>query len=260
MNIANEIYNPNKHGLQGKTVQRVNTMNRGSSYIGISPSILEHYKDASLGVEVLFFNKVPYLFTISRHIKFIQCLCIRNQSDNIYVDSIRKMKTVYEMGGFNVKKIYADRVFESCRVELAELGSELICCDKKAHVHFTKRGIFFIKERIRCIRSMLPIGIKRIPKRLMMEIVHATTAMMNSIHRKGGVHTTMSPRTIVTGKRLKILPYPPGLFVYGVHGNSSNSVDKMQTFDALIEDQMMEEVDTLYTTYTQCKGTQFIVL
>ena len=110
---------------------------------------------------------------------------------------------------FNVNKIYADRGFESCRAELAELGSELICCDKHSRIHFTERGIIFIKERIRCIRSMLPIGIRRISKKLMMEIVYTTTAMMNSIHRKGGVHGTMSSRTIVTGKRLKMPPYPP---------------------------------------------------
>ena len=231
--IANEIYGPNKHALEGKTVQKTNSMVRDSSYIEASPSILAHYKEVTLGVDVLFINKVPYLFTISRHIKFIQCLCIRTQRDNVYIDSIRKMKTVYEMRGFMVTKIYADRAFESCRSALAEFGSELICCDKNAHVHFAERGIRFVKERIRCIRSMLPTRIKRIPKRLMMEIVYATITMMNSIHRKGGVHGTMSPRTIVTGKRLRIPPYPPGAFIYGVHGNSSNSIDKMRTFDAL---------------------------
>ena len=67
----------------------------------------------------------------------------------------------------------------------------------------------------------------------MVEIVYATTAMMNSIHRKGEVHGTMSPKTIVTGKRLEIPPYPSGSFVYGVHGNSIKSADKMQTLDAL---------------------------
>ena len=155
VNTANEIY--------VKTVQRANAMNRDSSYVGFSPSILEYYKEVPLGVNILFINKVPYLFAISRHIKFIQCLCIWNQSDNIYVDSIRKIKSVYEMRGFNVNKIYADR-FESCRVELAELGLELICCDKNAQVHFAERGISFIKKTIRCIWSMLPIGIKESPR------------------------------------------------------------------------------------------------
>ena len=77
--IANEIYGHNKHALQGKTLQRANTMLKDSSYLGISPSILEHYyKEVSLGVDVLFINKVPYLFAISRHINFIHCICIWN--------------------------------------------------------------------------------------------------------------------------------------------------------------------------------------
>ena len=84
VNISIEMYGPNKHALQGKTgVQRANNMHRDSSYLGISPSILKHYKEGSLGVYFLFINKVPNLFAISRHIKFIQCLCIPNQSDNI---------------------------------------------------------------------------------------------------------------------------------------------------------------------------------
>ena len=38
--IANEIYGPNKHALQDKTVQRTINMPRDSSYIVINPSIL----------------------------------------------------------------------------------------------------------------------------------------------------------------------------------------------------------------------------
>ena len=79
-----------------------------------------------------------------------------------------------------MNRIYTDRGLESCRAELAEMGSELICCDKNVHVRFAERGICFIKETIRCIRSMLPAGIKRIPKRLMTESVYPTTAMMNN--------------------------------------------------------------------------------
>ena len=70
------------------------------------------------------------------------------------------MKTVYELlRGFNVYRIYADRGFESCRAEIAKLGSELLCCDKNARVHFAERGICFIKERIQCIRYMLPLDL-----------------------------------------------------------------------------------------------------
>ena len=90
-----------------------------------------------------------------------------------------------------------------------------------------------MKERIRCIRSMLPSKIKRIPSRLMRELVISTVKMINSIRRKGGVHPVMSPRQIVTGRKLVLPPYPPGAVVYAVKGDSSNSIDEMRTFDSL---------------------------
>lgn len=43
----------------------------------------------------------------------------------------------------------------------------------------------------------------------------------------------MSPRQIVAGRNLILPPYPPGVVVYAVKGDSSNSVDEMGTFDAL---------------------------
>ena len=73
----------------------------------------------------------------------------------------------------------------------------------------------------------------KVPKRLLMEVVYTVVQLMNAVNRKGGVHPTMSPRQIITGKKLLIPPYMPGAYVYGVPGGSSNSVEKSRTFDAL---------------------------
>lgn len=62
-----------------------------------------------------------------------------------------------------MKMIYADRAFESCETELSEQGIHLVCCDTNAHVQFVERGIIFVKERIWCVRSMLPSKIKKFP-------------------------------------------------------------------------------------------------
>ena len=43
----------------------------------------------------------------------------------------------------------------------------------------------------------------------------------------------MSPRKIVTGRKLILPPYPPGAVVYAMKGDSSNCIDKMRTFDVL---------------------------
>jgi hypothetical protein len=108
---------------------------------------------------------------------------------------------------------------------------DAILCDKNAHVHFIERCIRFTKERIRGIRSMLPF--KQIPKRLLMEIIYTIVQLMNAMRRKGGVHPTMYPRQIVTGKNLIIPPFTPGAFVYGVPGGSSNSMEKTRAFESL---------------------------
>ena len=67
----------------------------------------------------------------------------------------------------------------------------------------------------------------------MRELVMSTAKMINSITRKGGVHPVMSPRQIVTGVRMKLPPYPPGSFLYGIPGKTTNSIDNMRGFTAL---------------------------
>ena len=69
--------------------------------------------------------------------------------------------------------------------------------------------------------------------RLMRELIISTIKMINSIRRKGGVYPVMSPRQIITGRKLVLPPYQPGAVVDAVKGDSSNSVDEMRTFDAL---------------------------
>ena len=83
------------------------------------------------------------------------------------------------------------------------------------------------------MRSMLPSEIKRIPSRLMRELIVSTIKMINSIRREGGVHPVMSSSQIVAGRKLILPQCPPGAVVYAVKGDSSNNVDEMRTSDAL---------------------------
>jgi hypothetical protein len=141
------------------------------------------------------------------------------------------MDNIYKLRGFKITFIYADRAFKHCLDALAKLEIDLTCCDKNAHVHFIERCIRFVKEQIRGVQSMLPFT--KIPRRLSMEIIYAIVPLMNAVTRKGGVHPTMSPREIVTGKKLVIPPFVPGTFVYRVPGGSSSGTDKFRSFEAL---------------------------
>ena len=67
----------------------------------------------------------------------------------------------------------------------------------------------------------------------MRELVVSTVKMINLIRRKGGVHPVMSPRQIVTGRRMVLPSFSPGSCVYTVKGGTTNSIYKMRTFVAL---------------------------
>ena len=170
-------------------------MPRDSGLItNLPPSILERYGMVTLGLNVMYINRHPFILLVSKHIKYFQCIGAMNKSAKTFLSTIEKMKAEYMVRGFAIKIIYADRAFATCEIELNKEGIQLLCCDTNAHVQFVERGIRFVKERIQCVRSMLPSQIIRIPSRLMRELIVSTVKMINSIRREGGVPPVMSPR------------------------------------------------------------------
>ena len=119
------------------------------------------------------------------------------------------------------------------RLSLVNKRITLYCCDTNSQVLFIERGILFVKERVRCARLILPTEIKQMPAWLMRELVVSTVKMINLIRRKEGVHPAMSPRQIVTGRKMVLPLYPPGSCVYAVKGGTTNSIDNMRTFATL---------------------------
>ena len=69
----------------------------------------------------------------------------------------------------------------------------------------------FLKEWIWCIQMDMPF--KRVPRRFIIEVVKRVTILVNFIPRKGRVYTTMSPKEVITGKKLKVQKYNIGKYV-----------------------------------------------
>ena len=102
---------------------------------------------------------------------------------------------------FNIVTIGVDKAFNAIKSELedAPYNVSLTTCDADRHVEVVKRMIRFVKERIRTINLAMPY--KTIPKRFTIEMVHCVVVLMNSLPRKGSLHSVLSPREIVTGKK-----------------------------------------------------------
>ena len=119
--IANIILGPTKADIEGKTVQRTNKMPRESGLIThIPPSILERHGMVTLGLDVMYINKRPFILSISKHIKYFQCMGTRNKTVKTFMCTIGKMKAEYQLRGFKMNLIYVDRAFESCETKLSE--------------------------------------------------------------------------------------------------------------------------------------------
>ena len=95
----------------------------------ILSSIIKKYGNVTLGINVLHINKRQYIITISKHIKYIQCIRPENKSVTTFLATIKKFKVDYMIMDFVVKVIYAEQAFESCKTKLNEQGITLYCCD-----------------------------------------------------------------------------------------------------------------------------------
>jgi hypothetical protein len=85
-------------------------------------------------------------------------------------------------------------------------------------------------ERIRVVRVMMPC--KKIPKRFTIEMVHRITMLVNSLPKQNGIHSVLSPREIVTGKKFRCPSINIGQYVQG-HTGGTNITDQERSVDSL---------------------------
>ena len=132
-----------------------------SSTILIIPlSIIERNGYVALGIDVLHYNKHPNVIVISKHIKYMQCVGTTNKNVETFLTTTKRFKSNYMISDNVVKTIFADRSFESCKTALSEQGITLLCCETNSHIPFIEHAIRFLKERVRCVGSILPKEIK----------------------------------------------------------------------------------------------------
>ena len=141
---------------------------------------------------------------VSKHIGLIQCVCIRKKNREKFRYAILLMICKYQTRGiFDVISIGADKTFDTIESEIKDepYNVTLTTCDDNQHVEYVERMIRFVKERIRTVRVVIPY--KAIPKHLIIEMVYHVFILVNSLPCKGSLHSILSPRKIVTGKKFR---------------------------------------------------------
>jgi hypothetical protein len=77
---AEDIFGPELGSIKGKTVREASDQVRAGGLVPIPATIMAHYRKVILCADVMKVNKMPFLVTISRALKFGTVAWLKCQS------------------------------------------------------------------------------------------------------------------------------------------------------------------------------------
>jgi hypothetical protein len=185
--------------IKGKTVRvapnKVRTITNS-----VPAEIFDRYKIVTVCADIMFINRIPFLITISRNIKFGTAEVLVNRKASTVLKSVQNACRIYGIRGLRVSFLLMDGEFEHMRADLASLGIALNATSNDEHVGEIERYIRTVKERCRSMFSVLPFA--QVPPHMVIEMVYSSVFWLNSFPPRDGVSESMSPREIVTGQKV----------------------------------------------------------
>ena len=126
-----------------------------SDYVAVPHAIFEGNRNVTLSVDVMFVNRIPFLTSISRHLKFKTSETLNNLTTNQLVQCVTNVKALYTKRGFNVTTALMDGEFFPMRTALLNMGVSLNTASASEHVPEIERQHRVIKERSRACHHSL---------------------------------------------------------------------------------------------------------
>ena len=104
---AGKIYGQDIHALKVK-----NTRTKPNpvviDFLVMPKNILENNKKITLRIDIMFVNKIPFVTTISRHIKFTTFETIQKRTKSQLSECIKNVIAIYTQRGFKVEHTLID--------------------------------------------------------------------------------------------------------------------------------------------------------
>ncbi|KAG7357183.1 hypothetical protein IV203_001871 [Nitzschia inconspicua] len=193
--IADNVYGPNLGSLKGKTTRRPvpSVSNRNDP---VPPPILATHNHLGLSTDIFFINKMTFLSTYSRDLRFRTVVTLANRQLPHVRDHLQATLRLYHSRGFRISAIYADPEFEGLRTWFPQLET----CGADDHIGDVERSIRTIKDRVRSTYRMLPF--RQIPRIILGHLVHNVVFWLNSFPSGTGPTTHHSPAYLMTGRQV----------------------------------------------------------
>ena len=197
---AEDIFGPDVGSLYGKTVRRAPQATRMAQAAALPVEIMARYRTVTLTADIMFVNKMPFLITFSRNIRFGMVEKLGSRSDAMIMAGLHDVFKLYRGGGFSVDAMLMDGEFESLRGMFSAYRATLNTTAHDEQVGDVERYIRTVKEQARATYNTMPF--ERMPHRLVIEMVCTSVFWLNSFSSPNGISDTLSPREIVLRQSL----------------------------------------------------------
>jgi len=143
---ADHLFGKNVNALKGKTVYRQGKPVSGRSD-GVPPNILKRCQRITMSMDIMFINKIPFLITVSRGLRFGTVEVLKNRQIPTVVAALRNVIRAYRRRGFRVVECHVDPEFQVLQEHFGDLT--LNVCAENEHVPDIERYIRTTKDRVR---------------------------------------------------------------------------------------------------------------
>jgi hypothetical protein len=167
----------------------------------IPATITSRYKAVTLALDIMYVNRISFLVTVSRNIKFGTAEMLKSETAPTLLEAIKQVKKAYATGGFVITNLVANSQFEPLRADLADVAIAMHCVSRDEHVPEIERYIQTVKERTRC-NSNMRSPFTKLPHIITITMVYSSTFWLNMFPPIDGISTTISPLTLIAGHKL----------------------------------------------------------
>ena len=93
-----------------------------TDYVAVPHAIFEENRNVTLSVDVMFVNRIPFLTSISRHLKFTTAETLHHRTTSQMVQCVTNVKALYTKRGFKVTTALMDGEFVPMMKSLLKMG------------------------------------------------------------------------------------------------------------------------------------------